>query len=74
MSESVPFEIRMARLEEIAARLDREDLELEVALALFDEGVEVLRAAASELRIAEEKVKVLVERLDGTFDLRDHAG
>jgi exodeoxyribonuclease VII small subunit len=68
------FEERMARLEEIAARLDRDDIELDAALALFDEGVEVLRAAAAELHVAEEKVKVLVERLDGTFDLRDHSG
>ena len=66
------FEKRLKRLEEIAARLDSEDIELSAALELFEEGVEVLRAAASELRGAEGKVKVLVEKLDGSFDLTDH--
>ncbi len=65
------FEKNLARLEEIAAKLDSEDVELSVALELFEEGVEVLRAAAVELRAAEGKVKVLVEKLDGSFDLTD---
>ena len=65
------FEKRLKRLEEIAELLDREDIELSAALELFEEGVEVLRAAAGELRSAEGKVKVLVEKLDGSFDLTD---
>jgi len=41
------------------------------ALALFEEGVEQLRAAADELAQAETRVQTLVERADGTFDLTD---
>ena len=67
----VSFEKNLQRLEEIAAKLDREDIELSVALELFEEGVEVLRTANAELRRAEGKVKVLVEKLDGSFDLTD---
>jgi exodeoxyribonuclease VII small subunit len=65
------FEARLARLEAIAAELDREDVDLGAALASFEEGVELLRAAAEELRKAEGRVKVLVEKLDGSFDLED---
>ena len=65
------FEERLARLEEIAAQLEGEELELSRALALFEEGVEQLRAAAEELAKAEAKVQTLVERADGTFDLAD---
>jgi exodeoxyribonuclease VII small subunit len=65
------FEQRLSRLEEIATRLDSADVELSSALELFEEGVEVLRAASLELRGAEGKVKILVEKLDGSFDLTD---
>jgi len=65
------FEQRLARLEQIAASLENSDLELAQALALFEEGVEQLRAAADELAQAETRVQTLVERADGTFDLTD---
>lgn len=65
------FEERMTRLEEIAASLEGRDLELAAALALFEEGVEQLRAAAAEVARAEARVQTLVERADGTFDLTD---
>jgi exodeoxyribonuclease VII small subunit len=63
------FEQRLARLEAIAAELETTDLDLARALALFEEGVEQLRAAAGELSRAETRVQTLVERADGTFDL-----
>ena len=65
------FEQRLTRLEQIAATLEKSDLELAQALALFEEGVEQLRAAADELAKAETRVQTLVERADGTFDLTD---
>lgn len=65
------FEKRLARLEEIAAQLESHDLDLARALALFEEGVEQLRAAADELSAAETRVQMLIERADGTFDLSD---
>jgi exodeoxyribonuclease VII small subunit len=65
------FEKRLARLEQIAASLENSDLDLAQALALFEEGVEQLRAAADELSKAETRVQTLVERADGTFDLTD---
>ena len=65
------FERSLARLEEIVAELDAEDVELDRALRLFEEGVERLREAAAELGRAEAQVKLLVERADGTFELVD---
>jgi exodeoxyribonuclease VII small subunit len=65
------FEKRMARLEEIAGQLESQGLELDRALALFEEGIETLRAAAKELATAEAKVQRLVERADGSFDVLD---
>lgn len=65
------FETSLRRLEEIVAELEGEPLELARALALFEEGVECLRTAATELGKAEGQVQRLVERADGTFDVTD---
>lgn len=62
------FEERLARLEEIAADLEG-DVDLARALALFEEGIELLRAAASELGDAELRVQKLIERADGAFEV-----
>jgi exodeoxyribonuclease VII small subunit len=67
----VTFEKRLARLEAIAAELEGDDVELARALALFEEGIENLRAASEELSKAEARVQRLVERVDGTFDTVD---
>ena len=65
------FEDRLARLEEIAAELEGDELELARALSLFEEGIENLRAAAEELAKADVRIQKLVERIDGTFDTVD---
>jgi len=66
----VSFEARISRLEEIVSRLEQDDVGLDASLKLFEEGIEVLRAASAELEKAEGKVKMLIERADGSFELR----
>ena len=63
------FEGHLQRLEEIVAALESEELELDAALRLFEEGVERLREASAGLTKAEERIKLLVERMDGTIEL-----
>ena len=68
------FESSMERLEMIASRLEDEALDLDTALALFEEGVAELRAASAFLTQAETRLKQLNEAADGLFridDLRD---
>lgn len=65
------FEQRINRLEEIAEELEGDGVDLARALALFEEGVQNLRAAADELAAAEARVQRLVERADGTFNVVD---
>ena len=65
------FEERLQRLEEIVAQLESDELDLEKALALFEEGVSCLRAATEELGKVEARVQRLVERADGTFEVTD---
>ena len=65
------FEQRIARLEAIVGELEREPLEVARALALFEEGIACLRVANDELTRVESRVRTLVERPDGSFDLED---
>ena len=65
------FERSMERLEEIAARLEREEMELDDALALFEEGIGELRAASASLANAEARLKQLREAADGVFKVVD---
>jgi len=48
-------------LEAIVRRLESEDLDLDEALKLFEEGVERLRVAREQLQQAELKVKKVLE-------------
>jgi exodeoxyribonuclease VII small subunit len=63
------FEKSVGRLEEIVRELDRDDLDLDRALALFEEGIAHLRTATGALAVAEARVQQLVEAADGTFTL-----
>jgi exodeoxyribonuclease VII small subunit len=65
------FEQRLRRLEQIVGELESEQIDLERALALFEEGVACLRAATEELGKVEARVQRLVERADGTFEVVD---
>ncbi len=65
------FEQTLTRLEEIAVALDRDDLPLEQALALFEEGIAKLREASATLATAEGKVRTLVEEAEGVFEVRE---
>jgi exodeoxyribonuclease VII small subunit len=67
----MPFEASLKRLEEIVAALEGEQAGLDASLKLFEEGVELLRSASNDLNVAESKVKLLVERADGAFELRE---
>ncbi len=67
------YEADLDRIASIVAELECEDLELDRALRLFEEGVERLRTAAAALADAEGRVRLLVERADGSFALGDIA-
>ena len=57
---ALPYEQRSARLEEIVSRLA-----LEESLALYEEGVALVRACTRELDEAEQKVRILRRTAEG---------
>jgi len=61
----------LARLEEIVRKLEAEDVELDAALELFEEGVTRLRSARERLAAAELKVQEVLEEASGDLRLTD---
>ena len=59
-SEEPTFEEALQRLETIVDRLEAGDLELETALADFEEGVALSRRCAGQLDDAQRRIEVLV--------------
>ncbi len=58
------FREMMERLEEIAATLEKEDLELEEGLRLFEEGVGLIREARQILATAGSRVEKLIGSME----------
>ncbi len=66
MSENAAsLEWRLARLDAIVAELEREGLDLDQALSLFEEGVGHLRSAEQVIRAAELRIERLLENAAG---------
>jgi exodeoxyribonuclease VII small subunit len=62
MSEANPtLEERLDRLDQIVHALEREDLELEQAMKLFEEGIGHLRHTQDLLNQAELRIERLIE-------------
>lgn len=66
-----PLTADLKRLEDIVRMLERDDLDLDRALALFEEGVGRLRAAKERLTEAEARVARVVEDAAGVLSLTD---
>jgi exodeoxyribonuclease VII small subunit len=69
------FDAALERLEQIAVALEMDDLELAQSLALFEEGVALLRLAESRLGGAEQRVRTLIEEGGSTrFEMLPELG
>ena len=63
--KDMTFEQKMARLEEIVARLEKGDARLSDSLALFEEGTRLVASCRTELDKAEQQVVKLMKGEDG---------
>ena len=61
MSEELDFEATMAELERIVVALDREELDLDEALRLFEDGVRHVRRANRLLEDVRGRIEELIE-------------
>jgi exodeoxyribonuclease VII small subunit len=59
------LEARLQRLDQIVSALEREDLELDDALRLFEEGIKHLRVAQEVLNTAELRIERVMQNAAG---------
>jgi len=59
------FKLKMERLAKIVERLESDDIELEEALAAFEEGVKLSKECAVSLTAAEKKIEILMKDASG---------
>lgn len=65
------FRVEIEKLEAIVESLEDEDVDLDKALDLFQEGVERLKMARQLLKNSELTVQRVLEEADGTLGTRD---
>lgn len=65
------FEQLLADTEEIVDTLEEGQLGLDESMKLYEKGIANLRGCSKMLAEAEEKVKVLIEKTEGIFELED---
>ena len=61
MSEKLPFKQSMQRLEEFIGMLEKNEIELEEAISLFEEGLKLVNSCDSQLKNFENKVEELLK-------------
>lgn len=62
------FEDAINRLEEISSLLDSNEIGLEEAISLYEEGIELSKFCFEKLQQAELKVSVLKKNLENTME------
>src|SRR5205814_10466205 len=72
--EPLSFAQQLDRLEEIVRRLETQELDLDEALKLFEEGIERLREAGQRLTAAEAQVKQVLSDKAGNLKVEDFDG
>ena len=63
--ETVSFEENMKKLEEIAAELEKGELDLGTSVSKFEEGMKISKECNEMLEKAEKKITMLIKGEDG---------
>lgn len=59
-NKDLNFEIAMKQLEEIAVQLEKNDLDLDKSVEMFEEGMKLSKKCSEILENAEKKITILV--------------
>jgi exodeoxyribonuclease VII small subunit len=65
------FEQNITRLEEISTSLESDDVGLEEALQLYEEGINLSKTCLTALKNAELKITELKKKIDDLSDIED---
>jgi len=67
--QKLNFEEAMTKLENIVEELESGELSLEDSVKSFEKGIELSKLCKKKLESAENRVKKIVEKTGGEFDL-----
>jgi exodeoxyribonuclease VII small subunit len=70
-SNAFNFEKAMARLEKIVSEMEQTEPDLDKALALFEEGVGLVKECGKKLNDAKQKIEILTKN-GGGFQLEEY--
>ncbi len=65
--EDMSFEAALSRLESIVRMLEGGNAALDESLAVFEEGIALVKMCNEKLEAAEQKIKILTKAEDGTL-------
>lgn len=68
-SDKIGFEEAIEELEKIVNQLESGELSLEESIKAFEKGIELSKLCRKKLEKAEDRVKKLLEKTDGSVDL-----
>lgn len=64
MTQKISFEASMLRLTEIISALEKNEIDLETSITLFEEGLHLVKACDGQLKNFEDKVQTLMTQYD----------
>ena len=67
MNKNIKFEEAIEKLDSIVSKLESGSVSLDESLALFEEGVGLIKLCNEKLDAAEQKVRILTESADGSI-------
>jgi exodeoxyribonuclease VII small subunit len=74
MDDSISFEAALMRLEEIVKALESGNAALDMSLTMFEEGVSLVKYCSGKLDSAEQRIKILVMKQDGSYEEQNFNG
>jgi exodeoxyribonuclease VII small subunit len=69
--EPKSFEDAMTRLDAIVAKLEEDKLPLDEMLSHYEEGIALARYCGDKLEAAEQKVRLIAQKADGSVTLEN---
>lgn len=62
--QDMNFDKQMLRLQEIVSNLEKDDIDLDASLSLYEEGLKLSKSLKDELDKYESKIKKISEEID----------
>ncbi|MDD4772423.1 MAG: exodeoxyribonuclease VII small subunit [Eubacteriales bacterium] len=71
IDDKLSFESALTRLEEIVKALESGNAPLDNSLLMFEEGVSLVKHCNNKLDNAEQRIKILIAKQDGSYEEQD---